>query len=209
MFVSEAFRPRVFMGRMGFLKMSFRLDLQNGSRIAVTMSLFAWIVGLVFASVWPLSGLGRTVYGLASYTCHQQPERCLEFLGIPMPVCARCAGIWIGTIVGCVWFWHTLVIASERTQRVLGLAIGVIVVDWIGGARCYWDTPGAGRLATGLPIGLVVVSVFAAYVRWLVILASVIVRQTVPTDGMVLTSRTPNHSLTDSPRSHVRDSKPG
>src|SRR5262249_31783801 len=37
-----------------------------------------------------------SIYAMASMLCHQRPERSFYLWGSQMPVCARCAGIYIG-----------------------------------------------------------------------------------------------------------------
>lgn len=34
------------------------------------------------------------------YICHQRPERCFIINGKPMPICARCTGVYSGLIIG-------------------------------------------------------------------------------------------------------------
>jgi uncharacterized membrane protein len=48
-------------------------------------------------SVWHPVGLA--VYGIAQWICHQRVERSFELAGVPLPVCARCAGIYGGGAV--------------------------------------------------------------------------------------------------------------
>ena len=40
------------------------------------------------------------VYGIGSLVCHQRPERSYHLWTAQMPVCARCAGIYAGAVVG-------------------------------------------------------------------------------------------------------------
>jgi Predicted membrane protein (DUF2085) len=42
------------------------------------------------------------VYGFASALCHQLPERSFHLWGAQMPVCARCAGIYIGAAIAAL-----------------------------------------------------------------------------------------------------------
>jgi uncharacterized membrane protein len=34
--------------------------------------------------------------------CHQAPERCFEWLGRPLPVCARCLGLYSGVLAAAL-----------------------------------------------------------------------------------------------------------
>ena len=40
--------------------------------------------------------LAIATYAIGSLVCHQRPERSFYLFGVPMPVCARCAGIYVG-----------------------------------------------------------------------------------------------------------------
>jgi hypothetical protein len=40
--------------------------------------------------------LAVTVYRIGSLICHQRPERSFYLFGVPLPVCARCTGIYAG-----------------------------------------------------------------------------------------------------------------
>jgi hypothetical protein len=42
------------------------------------------------------------VYGLGSLICHQLPERSYHLWAAQMPVCARCAGIYLGAACGAL-----------------------------------------------------------------------------------------------------------
>ncbi len=57
------------------------------------VSLF--MIGLIVADV--LSPEKIAVFNnVLSFMCHQQPERCFFILGIPLGLCARCLGIYLG-----------------------------------------------------------------------------------------------------------------
>jgi len=40
--------------------------------------------------------LAVAVYRIGSLICHQRPERSFYLFGVPLPVCARCTGIYAG-----------------------------------------------------------------------------------------------------------------
>jgi uncharacterized membrane protein len=75
---------------------------------------------LLWTGVLPLAAYLRSVpdaaaalfalliYGVGGVICHQQPERSFYVASIPLPVCARCTGIYAGgammalaVLVGC------------------------------------------------------------------------------------------------------------
>lgn len=44
--------------------------------------------------------LGHYIYLFFSPVCHQQPDRCFLYHGLPFAVCARCFGIYFGFFLG-------------------------------------------------------------------------------------------------------------
>jgi uncharacterized membrane protein len=55
-------------------------------------------LNLVTILAWPwLPGeVRRGLDPLYSWLCHRMPQRCYVWGGEPMPVCARCLGVWLG-----------------------------------------------------------------------------------------------------------------
>ena len=43
-----------------------------------------------------------TVYQIGSLICHQRPERSFHLASLPLPVCARCTGIYAGAAIAAV-----------------------------------------------------------------------------------------------------------
>ena len=43
-----------------------------------------------------------TVYQIGSIVCHQRPERSFHLASLPLPVCARCTGIYAGAAIAAV-----------------------------------------------------------------------------------------------------------
>jgi uncharacterized membrane protein len=90
--------------------------------------------------------------------CHQMPERCLAIAGMPMPVCARCAGIYVGAFVA-------LLVHVPDRRRWLLVALSIAILDWASeavGIRPAWVEM---RLATGLLLGLAAAPVLGTAVR--------------------------------------------
>ena len=103
--------------------------------------------------------LGAGVIYLAGrVVCHQRPERSFVAAGHPLPVCARCTGIYAAAPLACLlalalpggrarrlWAWA----ATPRGVLVAVLPTAVsVVVEWITG----WTDPGL-RAATGAVLG--------------------------------------------------------
>jgi uncharacterized membrane protein len=86
-----------------------------------TLALLPWITVLLrlHPLTQPASLLLERLYGLQ---CHQRLDRTFAVLGEPLPVCARCSGVYLG----------------------LGLAV------WVGRPRLRLDALKAWMLAAGL-----------------------------------------------------------
>jgi hypothetical protein len=131
------------------------------------------------------SALILAVYGIGSLVCHQLPERSYHLWSAQMPVCARCAGIYLGAAVAAFGAIGGRACSGERSsarkrspwsvparrdrgpsEARVALALAVtptlvtLVYEWSTG-----DMPShAIRAAAGVPIGLVV--------AWLVVAAA-------------------------------------
>ncbi len=66
----------------------------------------AWLAALVAAPMTlarpdaPLSARGTAlaVHVAGGFVCHQLPHRSFHISGVPMPVCARCTGLYVGSL---------------------------------------------------------------------------------------------------------------
>jgi uncharacterized membrane protein len=151
------------------------------------------IVAATFAAGRPhASPLGSAlivgVYAIGSAICHQLPERSFHLWGAQMPVCARCAGIYVGAAVAALAAplrapgtaeagRHTSAslvqgvptalpgfIPATTARRLLALAVLpsliTLVYEWSTGIAPAHMI----RAAAGIPIGVVV--------AWLVVAAT-------------------------------------
>ena len=99
-----------------------------------------------------------TIYLAGRVVCHQRPERSFVAAGHPLPVCARCTGIYAAVPLACL-----LAVAPARRARTAAVGMGgdaarhprrgaptavSVVVEWITG----WTDPGL-RAATGAVLG--------------------------------------------------------
>jgi uncharacterized membrane protein len=98
------------------------------------------------------------VYLAGRVVCHQRPERSFVAAGHPLPVCARCTGVYAAAPVACVLALLLPVGRSRRVWDWTGTRRGILVavlpaaisvaVEWITG----WTDPGL-RAATGVVLG--------------------------------------------------------
>jgi hypothetical protein len=136
----------------------------------------AWALALPAAAVvaaWAPHGSGwhvasRLVYLAGSVVCHQRPERSFHLAGIPLPVCARCVGIYAGAGVAALVI-SALVAPGPATGREdpspadVGLVRRLLLWAVVpSAATLLWEwTTGSTpanvvRACAGLPIGGVV-----------------------------------------------------
>jgi uncharacterized membrane protein YeiB len=81
----------------------------------------------------PRSGY-RTVVATATYLagsviCHQQPTRSFYLRGTQLPVCARCAGLYLAAPFGAAWVLGTRARSRRRTS---GFAVAGAPERWRG-----------------------------------------------------------------------------
>lgn len=143
-------------------------------RRAFVASAVLWAVALPLATFAATHAAGAAlpyafafaVYGFGHVICHQLSERSFHLWGWQMPVCARCAGIYLGGAVAAV-------VASTRrpaavSSRSAGAArltlaiaatpaLATLIYEWTTGQMpANWI-----RAATGIVLG--------AVVAWLVV----------------------------------------
>jgi uncharacterized membrane protein len=109
------------------------------------------------------SAFAALVYTIGSMICHQRPERSFSAGALPLPVCARCTGVYVGGAIGsCV----ALALARSRSRRLdarridwrralVAAAIPTAVTlayEWTSGSV----PSNSLRAAAGIPLGLAV-----------------------------------------------------
>jgi uncharacterized membrane protein len=149
-------------------------------RVAFTAAAAAWALLLVaapFAASRPhastIAGMLTVgVYAVGSLVCHQLPERSYHLWAAQMPVCARCAGIYFGAVLGILGARAFQASAGRSAESLalhrvrVALALAVLpslltlVYEWTTGVM----PAHAIRAAAGAPIGVVV--------AWLVVAAT-------------------------------------
>lgn len=101
--------------------------------VALTCAAVVWAAAVLLV---PMRGRGDVpllaplVYGAGALVCHQRPERSFHIVGSRLPVCARCAALYLSGAIG-------------------------VLAGWLGGARAP-RRPGARLVASALPVALTV-----------------------------------------------------
>ena len=132
-----------------------------------------WIgLGVLFAAgavsalalLGPLFGEGASsaAASLFQYACHQLPERTLSLAGNPMPVCARCAGIYTGLAAGILLARRIPGGPVSTAALLVGSALLLGADVWAQDGALYASNP--ARAASGTLFGA---AVGVALSRWL------------------------------------------
>lgn len=112
--------------------------------ILTASALCSWAIAHGASMAW------RTPFRIM---CHGLVQRCLELFGVPMPICARCVGIYGGLLVGLLAFWM-IPILSERVMRVFAFAaVTPLAIDGLTQLAGLRESTNPLRLATGVVAG--------------------------------------------------------
>jgi hypothetical protein len=101
--------------------------------------------------------LPAIVYEAAGLICHQKPERSFHLLGIQLPVCARCFGLYASGAAGACL--ALVAGASARRLSSIGGPIafavaalptaGTVALEWVG----LIHPSGLARALAAIPLG--------------------------------------------------------
>jgi uncharacterized membrane protein len=143
--------------------------LDSHSRTLVAVFAFAaalWCAGVVLAPWLEHHGEGAGSWLRLAYgpTCHQQPERCLDLGAGPLAVCARCAGLYAGGLLGLLAAASSGVRCRPRLATLLAAAAPT-VLDFLAGLAGLPNLPSWPRftiaLAPGVLLGLLLADAVA------------------------------------------------
>ncbi len=109
----------------------------------------------------------RIAWFLLSGLCHQLPEHSLTFGGLPLPLCARCTGLFTGAALTFLILWAVdrgrTGGLDGRLAALMGLLGAAWLVDGVNSLGSFWRSrpflyppSNALRLATGLGMGFAV-----------------------------------------------------
>lgn len=114
-----------------------------------------WTGGAILAPWLSSHGsqLGGWLHLLYRPGCHQIANRCLNLGFGPMAVCARCAGLYLGGVLGLLW---TTVRVQPTRPRPLWLAVVAApsALDFAAGLLGLPSLDNWARFAVALPLGL-------------------------------------------------------
>jgi hypothetical protein len=102
-------------------------------------------------------------YAIGSVICHQLPERSFHVWAVQLPVCARCAGIYVGAALAAAVGTTGRLVSRPAAALAAGAgpAAATLVYEWAtGDPLSNW-----ARATTGLLLGGSVMVVLLAEVR--------------------------------------------
>ena len=137
--------------------------------LLLTSAAVLWAAAIFLAPVahaYHLGGpLPELVRMAGALVCHQRVDRSFKLFGEPMPVCARCTGIYLSGALGATAAWLTVQSMPRHTRAlILAAAIPTLVsvaVEWGGLTQ-----PGNSvRALAALPVGVACGWIFVRLLR--------------------------------------------
>ena len=127
----------------------------------LTVAAAAWTVALFLTPLVPAPLVAAVVRGIASHVCHQRIERSFHLWQRPMPVCARCTGLYVAGALGALVAWGGTARAPSRVRLFLAVAAVPTAVtlagEWLGLMQPGNGMRAAAALSLGATAGWVVV----------------------------------------------------
>ena len=121
---------------------------------ALTAGACIWLALLLAAPITPAL---MFVYDLAAGVCHQRAERSFHLAGAPLPVCARCIGLYLSGAVGAAAAWLAprggWSMDARRARMIFAIAalptVVTVALEYAGAAH----PSNAVRAFASLPLG--------------------------------------------------------
>lgn len=111
----------------------------------------------------PVEGQG-VVRRCFAPVCHQLPSRSPHIGGVPIAICDRCSGIYLGLVIGVAltgWGRSLWAMLGSHDRYLLLGSLVPLGVDWIGPILSLWENGPVSRVLTGLLFGIVAASYVA------------------------------------------------
>jgi uncharacterized membrane protein len=101
------------------------------------------------------------IFAVGSMICHQRPERSFFIDGQQLPVCARCAGLYVSGAAGLAgWIglkvargWRPAGWDPRMAVRLIVIAAMPTAVSLASGAIGVWDGSNVTRALLAVPLG--------------------------------------------------------
>ncbi len=124
----------------------------------ITFLVVGTLLHFVFAFLAPFD---ISIHRYLNIFCHQKPDRCFEYTGLHMGVCARCIGIYAGFLVGALLFkCHSLL---SKLLIAATCFIGIVsIILW----QSKFDLSNIPRCFAGFCLGVFVFFLIAKVSEW-------------------------------------------
>lgn len=123
--------------------------------LAVIAAIPTVILGAATLCTWAIAqGASMQWRILFRLMCHGKVERCLELFDTPMPICARCVGIYAGLLLGIVTFWAVPLLREKVMRGVAIAATMPLALDGFTQLAGLRESTNELRIATGVIAGL-------------------------------------------------------
>lgn len=127
-------------------------DTRIAARVFLAIPLV--IVGAAVACTWAVAnGASERWRLLFRVMCHGFAPRCLELWNVPMPICARCTGIYAGLFLGLAVFWIYPIVHERVLRIVMYAAATPMAIDGLTQLAGLRESVNPLRIATGLVAG--------------------------------------------------------
>jgi uncharacterized membrane protein len=129
-------------------------------RVAVGLTCAALAWALIIIAVPLGAGSGATVprpmaavYAAGALLCHQRPDRSFSLRGVQMPVCARCAALYLSGTIGALAGWLGCPREPRRLRMLLVLGMLPLAISVALGWAGLVTGSNLMRAASALPAG--------------------------------------------------------
>ncbi|MEZ5306106.1 MAG: DUF2085 domain-containing protein [Pyrinomonadaceae bacterium] len=127
--------------------------------IGLTVLFSVWVLLIIAPAILGIYGnesLGSPLYGFFSNICHQLPERTFHLMGHPLGVCSRCFGVYLGLVVGALFYPLFRKLDDAEPLPLYGLILAIIPmgVDWALTFFGIWENTFTTRFLTGSLLGI-------------------------------------------------------
>jgi uncharacterized membrane protein len=86
--------------------------------------------------------------------CHGRVERSFALFDVPMPICARCTGIYAGLLAGLALFAILPLLREEVMRRISFAAVTPLAIDGLTQLAGFRESTNTLRVLTGVVAGL-------------------------------------------------------
>jgi uncharacterized membrane protein len=132
--------------------------VNRGLAAALTGAALVWGVLILLAPIaiqpQTFPAAVAITYAQASRICHQRPERSFRIAGNQMPVCARCAAVYLSFAVAALAVWgFPAQRARHSARRLLLIAALPTAVTWLLEHLLGVPMSNTVRAVAALPLG--------------------------------------------------------